>query len=1276
MAKFTKSEKNLLSFITDDRLLTSLSQIKEASEDIWASDAPRIIRDYTDHGQLHCQRLSDLAFSILQANDRKPLQSNEMYLLLASIYLHDIGMQCDIKMFPEIKSRAELLGAKFSQPFPPTPSSDFSIEEQKEIRSNHNFLSASWIDYAQSTGLTALGNASKSIPEELVDDLIDICKYHSKLAISSCQQQFLLDPNSRKQLIAAILRFADELDIDSKRVNIETVKYFAINSQNAIYWWIHNNTKIVFSDRNVIEIIIRLSPKDYEEISNSIHKLFITEFQTKNLQVLTVLAQNGIPIIISSDSKVISHARTTPLPIEVIEEINKIQSQKNNSLLLAEDISIWLRAIKYEVSQPQVRNEKSVDMNAIIDQGALRQHVLVRCIDGEINTREIEDLDTILDRNTPYGWIISNLRVSQSAREKAAKNSSIRIFNLYDFLYEMVWGSYIDATISLVEKNRIPQIYIDLACYKQDLDQNNTDLIEKYSSLDSYIDSWLKEKGKNHISLLGEFGSGKTWFCRHYAYRQILKYKNDPENERLPLLITLRSFAKAMTAQQLINDALLEQYKLPFIGSAFEVFKEINRRGKFLLILDGFDEMARQVDYQTVVDNFWELAKLIDEGSKVILTSRTEYFRWANESVKILSGEEFGRRTLVLKPPKFEVLYLEQLSKKQIKQVIINRLGVTQGEIAAKAIIGSPNLAEMATKPIIVELLLAALDEVNIDFLTNTSQVYLYATNRLLLRNIETNRTFTTTADKIFFLCELAWEMINSGELRIHYTAIPIRIKSYFESKIRDQHELDTWDSDLRSQTLLHRDSAGYYEFAHKSLAEYFVALKFSAELGCLSEVFQETYLENDGSLCKMPINQKNFEELRTTFGKVSLSTAQFLEVRSFIIGMLKVGSDKNLWQLVMKTKNENPQLVMYTGGNAFSLLNIRKNPLPKKNLAGTLLNGAYFRSMDLSNFNFSGASLKQANLEGCNLVNVNFSNTDLSDIEIRDIDYWSVAFNLDASCIAVGQSDSGVKIFNTKNGHLLHELRGTYGWVRSLCWSDDNNFLAGVCHDSIIVWDINSHSIVFNYELKKKGALHSGVLGEYSLYNLQLSFKDDGICRCDSIDNNVLRSITKNISSRNKNVLEEISERIQNASMQIDEESLNINNKYTLFVHSRIHLITLSKIDKDFRDWFIYPDFSLNEIRIPNKGHLVSFDHSPTQNLLVTIIIHEFGNSEIVVWKLKDGEVRINNCLWRKQATLNCKGMKIEGAIGLDKDIIKIDNKEKNLRDFFINRGAKKIQT
>ncbi|MDQ1252524.1 MAG: hypothetical protein QG646_1645 [Euryarchaeota archaeon] len=112
--------------------------------------------------------------------------------------------------------------------------------------------------------------------------------------------------------------------------------------------------------------------------------------------------------------------------------------------------------------------------------------------------------------------------------------------------------------------------------------------------------------------------------------------------------------------------------------------------------------MARQVDYQTVVDNFWELAKLVEENSKVILTSRNEYFRWAEESEKIFGGKEFGRSTLVLAPPKFEVLYLKQLTDDQIRQVIIKKKGHEQGAVIAERVLNKENLVAMARKPVLV----------------------------------------------------------------------------------------------------------------------------------------------------------------------------------------------------------------------------------------------------------------------------------------------------------------------------------------------------------------------------------------------------------------------------------------------------------------------------------------------------------------------------------------------------------------------------------------------
>jgi hypothetical protein len=156
MAKFTEIETELLKSVTDDRLRSSLEKIREAVEDIWADDAPRVIQDYTDHGIKHSERLADFVNKLLQSNDGRNLSAQEMYLLLASIYLHDIGMQCDVVKFPKIKERAEALGAKFEIKFTAKTASKYSIEEQKDIRRNHQYLSAAWIDNASCTGETVL----------------------------------------------------------------------------------------------------------------------------------------------------------------------------------------------------------------------------------------------------------------------------------------------------------------------------------------------------------------------------------------------------------------------------------------------------------------------------------------------------------------------------------------------------------------------------------------------------------------------------------------------------------------------------------------------------------------------------------------------------------------------------------------------------------------------------------------------------------------------------------------------------------------------------------------------------------------------------------------------------------------------------------------------------------------------------------------------------------------------------------------------------------------
>lgn len=779
----------------------------------------------------------------------------------------------------------------------------------------------------------------------------------------------------------------------------------------------------------------------------------------------------GIKIIPYTPSTY-EHPEVITFLTDLADKVRKVRAvtepviQENLTPLeeLTAEVRTWLQTIRYRVEEPQRLDERSMSMIASMDLGTVKQSVIVHCIDGEITTADVLALKDAINMKTPQGWLICDKRISPKAIEQASGVESPQVFNLANFLRKMVWGPYFDSLTSIVNKDKIAERYVDLGCYKQEMDEKGNEISrDRYSSLDAYIDDWLKERSKLHISLLGEFGAGKTWFCRHYASHQLERYLKDPTHERLPLLITLRDFTKASTSQQLINDALLEQYKLPFIGSAFEIFQKMTRSGKLLLILDGFDEMALKVDYQTVVDNFWELAKLGDSNSKVILTSRTEYFRWAKESEKILGGKEFGRSTIKLSPPKFEVLYLEPLSDDQIREIITLRLGKKQGHIAAKRILEVRNLAEMARKPILVELLLTALDEVSVDLLKDPAKVYLYATNKLLLRNINTKRTFTTTADKLYFLSELAWEMIKSGELSIHYTAFPERIKNYFDNRIKDKQELDNWDFDLRNQTLLHRNAAGYYEFAHKSLAEYFVALKFAAELGCLAPTFMQTYCEAEGECCQLPIKQKVLQGLSETFGAMSLMDERMHAVKGLLIEIISEDAAERLWKIVNEVKGKAVEQVKYVGGNAVTLLNLLGENFSGRDLSHRVLHGTDLEACDLRAANLNDTDLTGAWLSDAYLSQASFRSSTLANVMFDHIGgVKSVAFNPEGTQVVSGSSDGSVEKWSLEHGEKILELRGRSSSVSSVRFSPDGLYIASAGEEGIIkIWDSKTGELV-----------------------------------------------------------------------------------------------------------------------------------------------------------------------------------------------------------------------
>jgi len=294
-----RSEKALWDDLTVKQK-ESLDTIRKGVIDIW--EGIEVVRGFTGHGVDHSERMLEKAKIILSSRihaDTK-LNSNERYLIEAGIYLHDIGMQCYPHMhFDDIKARAEKLakdkGVKFEDVnFTTEGAQHLTEEEQTFIRKNHGFLTAAWIEHLYNCNDydcvgKKIGLACKSIPPKLVTDLMDICMYHTKLHIERCPEKFTQRGYSgNKQLVAAILRLSDELDIGEERIKGSVIDNFKMDPANLTFWLMNKYTELTI-DNNKICLTVTINDKDAERYGHIFKAKIINEFCRKNKMVFKIL---------------------------------------------------------------------------------------------------------------------------------------------------------------------------------------------------------------------------------------------------------------------------------------------------------------------------------------------------------------------------------------------------------------------------------------------------------------------------------------------------------------------------------------------------------------------------------------------------------------------------------------------------------------------------------------------------------------------------------------------------------------------------------------------------------------------------------------------------------------------------------------------------------------------------------------------------------------------------------------------------------------------------
>jgi WD40 repeat protein len=770
--------------------------------------------------------------------------------------------------------------------------------------------------------------------------------------------------------------------------------------------------------------------------------------------------------------------------------LNRSTTDRFKGLKIAKHIHDWLKAVEYQFKESYEVLELDYCEWIIKIQDSVRRarvnHILIRGIASEAKIADLQALKTSLkEQGANGGWLIVNRRISPAVKAELEKEENQHLSCMtFDELIDQDadFEPYLKWLEAEVIKRGIDRKYVSLACDKEEIDPVTQHSIatssygEAEGWIEGYIKQWLSDDSKEHVSILGEFGTGKTWFSFHYAWDCLRAYKEAKEQglerPRLPLVIALRDYNKALKVESVLSDLFFNKHDIRLNSSVFDC---LNQMGKLVIIFDGFDEMADKVDRQKMINNFWELARVVCPGSKVILTSRTEHFPHDRESRQLLNAElESSTAKLKWESPRFELLELAKFNETQIRQVLTleaEEKGLSI-DIVEKVMVRA-ELLDLARRPVMTELIIEAMPEIEAGKPVDMSRIYYYAIVRKMDRDIKAERTFTSLADKLYFLCEIAWEMLSTERMKLNYREFPDRIRQIFPQLVTEAKDLDHWHYDMMGQTILIRNADGDYTPAHRSLLEFLVAYKFAAEAGVLKADFVAAMQEQSDCIDRDAIPQdytwsgylgacvaakcegkkiepllgfipESSEYLRHTFGREPLTKA----VIDLIVPMLDYKKLQQLLDLIDSTKGRSEEETGWLGGNAATLL-VKKNP--------TALGGKDLSSTQMANSDFVGANLQRVNFQKTNLKNSLFTSVLASNV-------ITISFSQDGKLFATGHGDDKVRLWDAFTRQLIHTYH-KYKFIRIVVISFDGKWLlSGSNKKTLKRWDTLTGECLHTY--------------------------------------------------------------------------------------------------------------------------------------------------------------------------------------------------------------------
>jgi len=398
----------------------------------------------------------------------------------------------------------------------------------------------------------------------------------------------------------------------------------------------------------------------------------------------------------------------------------------------------------------------------------------------------------------------------------------------YRLLPPLNIDSYIDDMINGWEDSATSKLYIPLTAKSQ----NEQDL-----KVDIFLNKWISKKDENLLFLFGDLGTGKTTTLEHFAQEMAKKYKSN-EIKRIPVFLPLVSFQKDKTdIINVLSAYFVEDLKISLING-YKDIELLNKNGRLLFILDGFDEMSKMNSNNIIVRNVQELSKIVCPECKIILSTRSHFFKDHKDFIDKFADSELGKLfdtknklTLNTYTQKDIEIYIEKFCKlnQQKNKEISNK------DELLDRINQLPETQDLCQHPLMLDIILKVLPDITEKSEINRKMLFKKYSEKWLER--KDDYYVMKPKQRRIFSEELAWYLWTNKQRSVHHDKFESLISEKYTA-LQENMNSEHYEYEFRNSTFLVRDDNGNYFFMHDAFLYYFTAHAFLKRI----ELFYQNY--------------------------------------------------------------------------------------------------------------------------------------------------------------------------------------------------------------------------------------------------------------------------------------------------------------------------------------------------------------------------------------------------------------------------------------------------